>query len=119
MALVVRRIEVFAIPARREDHCRADASGAVLGGKLSSVLGVAWRKALAVLETAMAKRGAARFLGHGVAGNHAEAGLEGGHLAIFGGVGHIVHGHAAVLLDAYIGELRDTLKGGVVWGLKV
>jgi hypothetical protein len=67
----------------------------------------------------MAERGAAGFLSHGVASNHTEAGLEGGHLAVLGGVGHVVDGHTAVLLETYVGKLRDALKGRIIWGLEV
>jgi hypothetical protein len=55
MALVIRGVEILSVPARREDDCRADASRAVLRWELRSILGVAWRKALAILETAMAQ----------------------------------------------------------------
>jgi hypothetical protein len=67
----------------------------------------------------VAEGGTVGFLGHGVAGDHAEAGLEGGEFAVFGTVGHVVHGHAAVLLDTDVSELRDALEGAVLWGLEI
>lgn len=120
VALVIRRIEVLTVPTAREDDSRADPLGAVLERQLCRVLGVAGREALAVSEAAVADGGLVLVrLGHGVAGEHAEAGLEGGHFAVGGRVRHVVDGHAAVLLDADIGKLRDTLERAVFRGAEV
>lgn len=119
MRLMVRRIEVLSIPAARENNRRPNPAGAILIRQLGGILAIAGREALAVLQAPMAQAGFRGLLGRRVAGEHAEAGLEGGHFAVFGGVGHVVDGHAAVLLQSDVGELRDALEGRVLGGLEV
>lgn len=119
VALVVRRIEIFAVPAGGEDDGSPNAARAILVGKLSSVFGIAGSEALAVAHAAMADGCFVGFFGHWVAGDHAEAGLEGGHLAVLGAVWHVVDGHASVLLEPNIGELRHTVESAVLGRLEV
>ena len=90
VALVVGRIEVLAVPAAGEDDSRPDPVRTVLVGQLARVFGVAGREAFAVAKAAMADAYAVVLRAHGVAGDHAEAGFEGCHFAVHGGVGHVV-----------------------------
>lgn len=119
MALMVRRIQILAIPTAREDNSCANAPRAVLVRQLRSILAIAWRKALTIFQTTMAYGSSIGFLGKWVASQHAEAGLKGSHLAVLGGVSHVVDCHAAVLLQSDVGELRNALKGAILWGLEV
>lgn len=116
---VVRRIEVFSVPTAWENNSRPNAARAILIRQLRRIFRITRRKALSILQTPMAQAGLAGFLGRGVASKHAEARLEGSHLAIFGGVWHVVDGHAAVLLEPDVCELRHALEGAVFGGLEV
>lgn len=84
MALMIRGIEVLAVPARRENDSRADALGTELVRQLRRVLVVAGGEALAVAEAAVADGRAVGLLDARVAGDHAEAGLEGRHFVVLG-----------------------------------
>jgi hypothetical protein len=119
MALVVRGIQILAVPTAGEDNGRSNAPRTVLIRQLCSILSIAWREALTILQTTMAYGSFVWFLGKRIASQHAEARLEGGHLAVLGGVGHVVDCHAAILLEPDIGELWDALESTVLWGLKV
>lgn len=120
MTLMIRGIQVLAIPAAREDNRRADPLGAILRRQLRGIFPIAGSKPLAVAQTSVADGGLVGvFLHHGVAGDHAETGFEGRHFAVHRAVRHVVDGHAAVLLEADVGELGDALEGGVFGGAKV
>lgn len=119
VALVVRRVEIFSIPARWEDDRCPNPARTVFVRQLSGVFGIAWGEAFAITEAAMTDGGLVSFLGHWVASDHAEAWLKGSHLAVLGAVGHVVDGHAAILLQSNVGELRNALEGAVLGRLEV
>lgn len=119
VTLVVRTIEVLAVPAARKDNSCANALGTVLCRQLTRVFSITWCKALAIAETAVADGHTVVSLGHGIASEHAETWFEGGQFVVFGTVGHVVHCHAATLLDPDIGHLWNSLVCAVFWGLEV
>lgn len=113
VAAVVLRVEVLAVPALREADVDHDARRARLLGHGA----IAHRPALDRRE-ARVRPGAVygAFPGrarHGVADEHAEAGLEGGHGAAIVGV-RVIDGDAAgAVLEADVGDLVDAVVAAV------
>ena len=119
MALVIGRIEVLAIPARRKDDSRSDAARTVLVGQFRSIFCVAGCEAFPVLQASMADACAIGLFGHGITRNHAEPRLEGRHLVVLRRIRHVVHRHATVLLEPHVGELGHTLKRTILGRFEV
>jgi len=119
VALMIWRIKVFAVPARRKDDSRSDTARTVLVRQFCSVFCVAGCEAFSILQASMADACAIRLLRHRVTRDHAEPRLEGRHLVVLRGVRHVVYRHATVLLESYIGELWHTLERTVLRRLEV
>ena len=112
-------VQVLPIPARREDDSSSDSIRAEFRRELTSILRVAWSKALTIAGAAVANGDPVIGLRHWVSCEHTEARLERGHLVVLRTIRHIVHRHATGLLDTSIGILRYSLIGAVVWRLEV
>ncbi len=121
MALVVRTVQVLAIPASRKGDSRPNPTLAGLGGKRGGVrscagcaaaraAGVVLLHVAAVAQLALLALGLAQG---GVADEHAEARLEGGHGRLPVVRRDVVDGDAADGADADVGELGHAPVGAV------
>lgn len=125
MVLVIRRVEVLAIPARRVDDIRANTTQTRHCRETLRVqLRISARRSIIAAEvrTRVASEAGLififRFAAHGVADEHAEAGLEGCHRVLLGS--NVVDGYAAaglssefVIEEEAVGDLGDALESSV------